>query len=177
MKDNSSLPPRSTIHTPQGIEKSGGNKIIRVFFSSFVFIIIIALILFFVFSDIFRSNAPDNELEGNDPSPAENSEVVSDIDNQPNQDNIIIDIDPNESDQDVGEDVIVDDVTTVPTETPITSGDVTHIVKDGENLYKISFLYYGHGYMEELAKYNNIVDSDYLTVGTVLKIPNKELLK
>lgn len=189
MKEDSTLPPRSSIHNPQGTEKSGSNKPFRMFFSSFVFVIIIAVILFFVFSDSFRTNDIDKDLEGNGTKPIENGDVVGDNDNQLDPDDIIIDIDPSESDQDVGGDVIVDDIPiiptvpivpqepTVPAETPSVNQEITHIVKAGENLYKISLQYYGPGYLEELAKYNNIVNSEYITAGTVLKIPDKKLLK
>jgi len=48
-KENNSLPPRSTIHTIRRPEKSNDKKIFRILFSSLVFILIIAAIVYFIF--------------------------------------------------------------------------------------------------------------------------------
>ncbi len=185
IKDNSSLPPRSTIHSMKVIEESNGSKIIRILLSSFVFVIIIAFILFFLFSDNFGSDVVDNNQTENETNFTQSDDAADDIENQLVQDDTIP--------VDDGNEVVLNEVKTVDdlednnpievvddnqqSEPPPNSIETTHIVQVGENLYRISLKYYGPGYMEELAKYNNMVDSDNLTVGTVLKIPNKELLQ
>lgn len=58
------------------------------------------------------------------------------------------------------------------------SGDKIHFVSKGENLGKISHMYYGtNDYYDELATYNNKKDADMIKIGEVIYIPTlKELL-
>jgi len=57
--------------------------------------------------------------------------------------------------------------TVVPTTAP--SGEKTHVVQPGENLYRIS-LYYGTSY-ESVAAANGIINPDLISVGQRLTIP------
>jgi len=68
----------------------------------------------------------------------------------------------------------VDDVAGGDTDAPddsddAGSGEITHIVQAGENLYRIG-LRYGFT-VDELASYNNLADPDDLEVGQVIRIP------
>jgi LysM repeat protein len=58
-----------------------------------------------------------------------------------------------------------------PTEQPTTapSGERTHIVQPGENLFRIA-LRYGMNYLD-LAAYNNIVNPHNIQAGQVIRIP------
>ena len=62
--------------------------------------------------------------------------------------------------------------TTTDTTTPAdSSGEQTHVVQAGENLFRIGLRY---GFTaEELAAYNNIPDISRIDVGQVIKIPPK----
>jgi len=52
------------------------------------------------------------------------------------------------------------------------SGERTHVVKAGENLFRIGLVY---GFTaDELAAYNNLVDPSRLDVGQVLRIPPEQ---
>jgi LysM repeat protein len=59
--------------------------------------------------------------------------------------------------------------TGAPTAVPPTTGERTHVVQPGENLYRIG-LRYGFT-VNELASYNNIANPDRLEVGQVIRIP------
>lgn len=178
--DSYSLPPRSTIHSLKGTEKSSGSKIIRIIFSSVIFIIIIALTVFFVFYDsfdfkLFTGNQDEPEIVENN--------TDSDIDNSTDQDKTDIEEDEivNEGEEIIKEEEVIDaSEDQLPDSNqpdPSASSDKIHIIQPGENLYRISLQYYGPGYMEELAAYNNITDIDKLTAGYKLKIPSKDLLE
>ena len=55
--------------------------------------------------------------------------------------------------------------------------DVYHIVKEDDTLTSISHKYYGTGrYWYIIADKNNILDIFYLTLGSMLVIPNKNNL-
>lgn len=50
---------------------------------------------------------------------------------------------------------------------------ITYTVKEGDTLGKIAKRYFGNEcYYEELAKYNNLIDPNVLSVGQVINIPN-----
>lgn len=57
------------------------------------------------------------------------------------------------------------------TATPATTGDTIHIVRAGENLFRIGLLY-GIPY-QELAAYNNIADPTQISVGQEIRIPSR----
>ncbi|MGD9678573.1 MAG: LysM peptidoglycan-binding domain-containing protein [Vulcanibacillus sp.] len=174
-KDNVSLPPRSTIHTIRRPEKSNDKKIFRILFSSLVFIFIIAAIVYFMFFNnynLFNSNQEIPEP----PVIIEDNDMNNNIENQFNDDDTLIEVDEEAADTiEVEETTDLTDESTNQISPPINT-DLIHIIQDGENLFRISEKYYGPGYMEALAKYNNITDIDKLKAGYELKIPSIDLL-
>ena len=183
--DNSTLPPRRSIHSIKKPDKSSDNKLFRVIVSS-LFIVIIASIVFFLFFDNFNINLFNSNQEI--PEITENEDLNSNIENPIGQEETpeegTTDLTEEEEITDLTEEEIIDLLEEEPEseesnnqiEPPSTTTDQIHIIQDGENLYRISDKYYGPGYMEALARYNNITDIDKLTAGYKLKIPSIELL-
>jgi|GEM_PF-4062525 LysM repeat protein len=173
------FPPRSTIHNIKDEDAPKNNRLSKIIFSSAGFLIVLAVILFFAL------NGDHGDKDGKkDPPPNGGSQTeqpsAGDKDEDPtvDPDDIIIEPSPPEEgtkpvDPPTEETPPASGETPTP---PVTSG-TTHTVKPGETLFSISQKYYGSGYVDKLAEYNNIGNPALLVSGTVLKIPNKELLK
>ncbi len=179
-----SFPPRSTIHGVKDEDAPKNDKLSKIIFSAFGFLIVIAIILFLVFGGS-GDDPEDKDPAGNDSQVEEPGDKTDKPPTDP--DDIIIEkpeelpiiIEPGDDKPPVVESPVVDppsEPTSPGTPTPPTGPGETHTVKAGETLFSISQKYYGGGYLERLAAFNNIDDPAYLMVGTVLKIPKKELL-
>lgn len=172
----SGFPPRSTIHDFKDEDTPKNDRLSKIVFSTFGFLIIIAIILFLVFGG-GADDPEDKEPTGNGSQveePGDNNESPP-----TDPDDIIIET-PEEPpviiEPDVEEPPLVEPPSEPTTPTPPTTSETTHTVKVGETLFSISQEYYGSGYVKQLAEYNDIDDPAYLMAGTVLKIPKKELL-
>jgi len=163
-----SLPPRSAKHGIKPQKKSG--NILHVLTGSLIFIIIIAISVYF-----FMSLSDDNEVKDFDVLPSTttteesegNSEQVGNSDSEP--------VEP-DANKDTNEDASEN---TEEANLPVENSQegTIHIVKSGENLFRISILYYNSGeYYEELAQYNGLNSAADIYEGMNLKIPNKEVL-
>lgn len=166
--ETKSLPPRSVKHGIKPIKKH--SNILQMLTGSLIFIIIISISVY-----VFMSLSDDNEAESFDVIP--NTTAITEDSNSNQQ--------LNNSDSDVvaletSEDL--DQNTNENTDENSTSvrdyeGETIHIVKSGENLFRISILYYNSGeYYEALAKYNGLDNAGDIYVGMKLKIPSKEEL-
>ncbi len=180
------FPPRSTIHDVKDEDAPKKDKLSKIIFSAFGFLIVIAIILFLVFG------GTNNEPEEKDPTGngSQVEEPNGDLEDPlPDPDDIIIElpdeppviIEPGDDVPPVVDPPAVDPPAVKPPAeptppTPPTPSETTHTVKAGETLFSISNKYYGAGYVVQLAAYNDIEDPAYLIIGTNLKIPSKELL-
>lgn len=188
-------PPRGTIHrTKKEKTKSFSGQVIL---GSFIFIIILTVSIYFLL--LFNGNNSNSDFDTlpvsdiNENNSEGNNENNSDTTNSDAEDNI----NDNESstgneDQTNSEDQSNSEDQTnsneqqanneEETESDINSDELqtderVHEVQSGENLFRISLLYYGTGeYAEELAKYNGLADSNDLYVGYKLIIPNEEFI-
>lgn len=166
--ETKSLPPRSAKHGLKPKKKNG--NILQMLTGSLIFIIIIAISVYFFMG------LSDDEAEKFDAIP--NTAVTTgenDSNNQPinNNGSMVTASEENEtteqnSDQDNDANM----------ETTENSGEETiHVVKSGENLFRIAILYYNSGeYYEELAQYNGLNSASDIYAGMELKIPSKEKL-
>ncbi len=176
--NDGSYPPRSTIHNVKDEDAPKNNRLSKIIFSSAGFLIVLAVILFFAL------NGALGDKDGKKDPPANGNSQTEQPSGNGNEDPTPIDpddiiIEPTEPGDPKPVDPPAEEKPPAGGDkpTPPTSGEATHIVKYGENLYRISLAYYGEGYHKKLAAYNGIEDLDNLIAGTVLKIPNKELLK
>ncbi|OEF97259.1 hypothetical protein BHF71_03745 [Vulcanibacillus modesticaldus] len=180
--DHHSLPPRSTIH---GSNEYGNSIKINwnsayLFISSFVFIVVIASLIFFQLSGHKSEEVDIGLQENNEISYSSGDSLV--VDGQENIENNESTI---EEDEDLGvtsssetDSQILDGVEQTTVEVNNDDQDATiHVVAPGENLFRISLKYFGSGeYVEALAKYNGLADVNDIYAGFELKIPSKEIL-
>lgn len=160
-----SLPPRSAKHGLKPKKKSG--SILQMLTGSLIFIIIIAISVYF-----FMSLSDDNDADNFDVIP----NTTTTIEESDNNDQQLSDSDSEAFEPEANEAV---DENTEENNTPIeNSGEYTiHVVKSGENLFRISILYYNSGeYYEQIAQYNGLSSASDIYVGMELKIPTKEAL-
>lgn len=164
-----SLPPRSAKHGFKPKKKNG--NILQMLTGSLIFIIIIAISVYF-----FMNLSDNNTTESFDIIPNHNTTTgESNIyDQQLNySDSEVVESEANET---AGQN---DGQNTEETNTTVELNreETIHIVKSGENLFRISILYYNSGeYYEQIANYNGLNSASDIYVGMNLKIPSKEEL-
>ena len=175
-----SLPPRSTIH---GTKETDGKRNGMKIFWAFIFIsLIISAAIYFIFImpegknlNIFGRENNNEEIINNDSS-VEDSEKDEDVLNDVLDSETETETEANtnqedESNLDEQNNELIAPEVTVPID------DQLHIVKSGENLFRISMEYYNTGkYYEALAKYNGLQNSNDIYAGFKLKIPSKEVI-
>ncbi|GBF11586.1 LysM domain protein [Tepidibacillus sp. HK-1] len=155
----SSLPPRKTIHKNKKKAKKYKINLLQLIVGAFILLIFITGYILY----------PDHEArkeQNGIPINPPNFEVIQPESNLSSNQNL----NPNrEKDQNE----VVQEI-----ETKEETKESIHIVKPGENLYRISLKYYQSGkYVSALAKYNGLKNSDDLYAGFKLKIPDKSLLQ
>ncbi len=175
------FPPRSTIHNIKDDDAPKNNKLSKIVFSTFGFLIVIVIILVLVFAN-GQSNGAGEQDPGGSGTQVETPPGTSE-EPKLDPDDIVI-----ETPEVVPPTIIEPPKEVTPTQPGTTQPPVTpeppattattHTVKSGDNMFAISVKYYESGaYVQKLAAYNNISDPAIIIPGTILQIPNKELLK
>lgn len=177
-----SLPPRSAKHGINPKKKNG--SIFHMLTGSLIFIIIISISVYF-----FMSLSDDKETENFDTIPNTTTNADSNGKNEQVNNSDSNFVEPNETENASGNSNTNEDVSENTNEDALQNTEEAslpvennqeeriHIVKSGENLFRISILYYDSGeYYEELAQYNDLNSPTDIYAGMELKIPNKEAL-
>lgn len=166
--ETKSLPPRSVKH---GLKpKKKHSNILQMLTGSLIFIIIISISVY-----VFMSLSEDNDAENFDFIP-NTTTIEENNKNNESANNSDFEVVAPETSEDL------DQITNENTDENSTSvrdneGETIHIVKSGENMFRISILYYNSGeYYEALAKYNGLDNAGDIYAGMKLKIPSKEVL-
>lgn len=200
------LPPRCTLHDVKETETAGGSKIIQLLFGSFVFIVIIAIILLFVLKQeentVDTLNGDQNTVQetehnnnqtgdntkggvsdtnadnsGSDKT-SENTDPTDTTDQTTNKPDDQTQNNTNPNSGNTSDTTIQNGESNSEQTTSTTNENQIYEIKKGDNLYRISIKFYKTGkYYEALAIYNNLTNVDAIYAGLKIKIPPKEKLK
>lgn len=172
------LPPRSTIHhVKKEDEADRHSRKWPVILGSIIFIVILAV--FFVSQ--FPGDDPNgtDNLVSNSPN-SQQKDASSDLEEEPvdtnEQSNEALEGQENPVSNEESTTQEMDD-SNVSEEGGFPREETIHVVKSGENLFRISLEYYGSGeYVEALATYNGLENANEIFAGLKLKIPDQSVL-
>lgn len=164
-----SLPPRSVKH---GLKpKKKNSNILQMLTGSLIFLIIISISVYF-----FMSLSDDNDAENFDFIPNTTTTEDSNKSNE-SANNSDFEVVTPEENENTNENENTEEVNLPVENSQDSNEEIVHIVQSGENLFRISILYYNSGeYYEALAKYNGLNSAEDIYAGMKLKIPSKEVL-
>ena len=172
--DSYSLPPRSTIHNVKEDNPDNTKRnTIYMIFGSIIFIAIIATILYFQFS---LTSVPEETGSKYEENKTDDNQGTIDNDSEQNADDTQT---YDEADASQSNEQPVEEESTDQSSNNSEEEDIIHVVKAGENLYRIAIKYYDSGegeYVKALAEYNGLSDPNDIYAGLKLKIPPIEKL-